>query len=1029
MHSILPLILLLLLFVAVVLIFVAPFVLGTRIRELKETVRQQARRIDRLERRIEVREETEQRAQEEPVVVPVYVDREEPIPETGIPDVLPVVVETPAPAETPPPLPVTPVIGEKSHELVEAIRKTRDDKVTGPKPVDISKAAAEIDWEQFLGVKLFAWVGGLIAFLGVVFAVKYSFEQGWISPTMRVISGGVIGVGLIIGALRMAREKYAVLVQALCSSGILILYGSSYAAHAFYKVVPSATVSFVLMAMVTSAAFVLSIRLQTQVVAVLGLVGGFLTPILLSTGEDRTLALFGYITLLDVGLIAVALRQRWNHLPTMGVCATAIMQLAWFGKFFTGERLGDLSMICLWFTVLFIGAFLFARRNGRDDDQMAGTALVIPGLTHMFMFWVIAQDMSPAADHPGGLFGLVFLVNLAPLAMAWLRPSFRSAQVVAGAVAFLLLLIWTAAHLTDEFLWITLGLTVLFGAVHSVYPAVLERMRPAKSPLWWMHLFPVLALLMTLVPYFKLDQLSWGMWPAVMLINALAISLAVFVGSLLGVYIVFGLTFVAAVMWVAVLPVTVGGWMGLNGMLVVAAGFTLMFVGALFAVCRWKGISLESLGEKPLNGDEGDPLPFSPGALGQLAASSAIMPFMLLIMIVNRVQLETPSSVFGVGLGLLAVTLGAARWLKFDWFAGIGLACALMLELTWFGKTEFMNPTWLGFVWNLAFAGLFVAFPFLDAKRLMGRPVVMGAAALSLPLHFAFLHLNFTGLLPGFSVPGILPVLLSLPLFGFAYWIWEKITDDEAVRNSAMAWIAGAALFMVSLVLPVQFERQWLTLGWVLEGAALVWLFRRVPHEGLKLAGLLLLVLAFVRLSLNPMILGYERSGMAIFNWYLYVYGVAIACMIVVYRLLPPPEDIVRGQSVRPWCSGMAGVLAFLLLNLEIADFFSPAGRLRYDPTGSLAQDMTYSLGWGIFAMGVLALGFRSDSAVARRVGIGLLIVTILKLFFHDLRELEGLYRVGSLIGLAIVLGLVSFAYQKLMSQPQSESEEDSSLQ
>jgi len=57
------------------------------------------------------------------------------------------------------------------------------------------------------------------------------------------------------------------------------------------------------------------------------------------------------------------------------------------------------------------------------------------------------------------------------------------------------------------------------------------------------------------------------------------------------------------------------------------------------------------------------------------------------------------------------------------------------------------------------------------------------------------------------------------------------------------------------------------------------------------------------------------------------------------------------------------------------------------------------------------------------------LIVTILKLFFHDLRELEGLYRVGSLIGLAIVLGLVSFAYQKLMGQPESDPEEDSSLQ
>ncbi len=1017
--------LILILFGLALAILIPPIVLGIQLSNVREKLRNQTVRIASLERRIEIQEELEERrdkvAEPEPRKVAentVVEEIKKPAP----------VVQPAKTIDSPPPLPKSETPKASPRAVVEAVQKSSPSNVQGPKPAEAIKPKPEIDWEQFLGVKLFAWVGGLIAFLGVVFAVKYSFEQGWISPTMRVIGGGVIGVGLIIGALRMAREKYAVLIQALCSSGILILYGSSFASYSFYKVVPNVTVAFGMMALVTIAAFVLAIRLKTQVVAILGLVGGFLTPILLSTGDDRTLALFGYISLLDIGLIAVALRQRWNHLPVLGVAATVFMQLAWAGKFFSGDRLGDLTMICAWFTALFMGAFLYARSKGRDDDQLAGSAMAIPGLTYLFVFWVIAQGMMPAVEQPGRLFALVFLVNLAPLAMAWLRPNFRSAHVVAGAATFLLLFFWTAGDLTEESLWTVLGLTVLFGAVHSIYPAVVESFKPAKSPTWWFHLFPVAALFMTLVPFFKLPTPSWSIWPAVILINVMALMLAAVVGSLLGVMIVFGLTFIAAVAWVAFLPAAVGGWMGLGGMLVVAAGFAVVFIGGVMAICRWKGISLDALQAAPEKTDSGDPAPFTPAALAQLAASSAIMPFLLLIMIISRVPLESPTPVFAVGFGLLTVALAAARWLKFDAFAGVGLVAALMLQVSWFGKSEYMNPTWTGFAWNLAFAGLLTAFPFVEARRLMRSTIVVASAALALPLHFTFLHLNFTGLLPGFSVTGLLPLLLSAPLFGAAWWVRQNLSEEED-RNRAIAWMAGAVLFMVSLVLPVQFERQWLTLGWALEGAALIWLFRRVPHEGLKLAGISMLGIAFVRLALNPLILNYERSGMAILNWYLWVYGAAIACMIAVFRMLPPPSDQVRGQSVRPWCSGMAGILAFILLNLEIADFFSPEGRLRYDPSGSLAQDMTYSLGWGVFAMGVLALGFRGESATARRVGLGLLVVTILKLFFHDLRELQGLYRVGSLIGLAIVLGLVSFAYQKLMAHPETADENDSSLQ
>jgi uncharacterized membrane protein len=75
-----------------------------------------------------------------------------------------------------------------------------------------------INWEQFMGAKLFAWIGGLALFLGVAFFVKYSFEHNLIPPELRVATGFAVGVGLLIGGLLLKRNENAVTVQTLCAT-------------------------------------------------------------------------------------------------------------------------------------------------------------------------------------------------------------------------------------------------------------------------------------------------------------------------------------------------------------------------------------------------------------------------------------------------------------------------------------------------------------------------------------------------------------------------------------------------------------------------------------------------------------------------------------------------------------------------------------------------------------------------------------------------------------------------------------------
>jgi uncharacterized membrane protein len=205
--------------------------------------------------------------------------------------------------------------------------------------------------------------------------------------------------------------------------------------------------------------------------------------------------------------------------------------------------------------------------------------------------------------------------------------------------------------------------------------------------------------------------------------------------------------------------------------------------------------------------------------------------------------------------------------------------------------------------------------------------------------------------------------------------------------------------------------------GWTLEGAALLWLYHRVPHEGLKGWGLGLLAISFARLALNPAVLSYHpRSQTPIFNWYLWVYGISVISYYVGAWLMRSNRKFLDMDM--PSILNSAGtILAFLLVNLEIADYFSTGSVTTFNFSGSLAQDMAYSLGWGAFAIALLVAGIRTTSKGARYSSLALLTMTLLKVFMHDLWRLNQLFRVASFVGLAVTLMLVSFLYQKFLAK------------
>ena len=205
----------------------------------------------------------------------------------------------------------------------------------------------------------------------------------------------------------------------------------------------------------------------------------------------------------------------------------------------------------------------------------------------------------------------------------------------------------------------------------------------------------------------------------------------------------------------------------------------------------------------------------------------------------------------------------------------------------------------------------------------------------------------------------------------------------------------------------------------------MLWLFQRVPHPGLRLTGVGLLVAAFVRLAFNPAVLEYHaRSTTPVFNWYLYSYGIVTVCLFVGAKLLAPPRNLILKSNVPPILAGLGTVLAFLLMNIEIADYFSaPGSTLAFQLGGNFAREMTCTISWALFALVMIVVGIVKKLPVARYAAMVLLCVTLVKLFFHDLAHLNQLYRIGAFIGVAVIAMLASFAYQKFFNASEKAKE------
>jgi len=233
-------------------------------------------------------------------------------------------ISTPAKETVPEPEVKLPENKITTIEVKETIEAPKQKQQTTPPPTFSERHP---DMEKFIGENLVSKIGIAILVLAIGFFVKYSIDKNWIGPVARVANGIVGGAVLIILAHRF-RNKYRGFSSVLAGGGIAVFYFTITLAFQQFHLF-SQTTAFVIMIVITVFAVALALLYDKQELAIIALIGGFLAPLLISTGSGNYKVLFSYLIILNSGLLVIAYNKAWRILNLLSFIFTTLMFGSW----------------------------------------------------------------------------------------------------------------------------------------------------------------------------------------------------------------------------------------------------------------------------------------------------------------------------------------------------------------------------------------------------------------------------------------------------------------------------------------------------------------------------------------------------------------------------------------------------------------------------------------------------------------------------------------------------------------------------
>jgi uncharacterized membrane protein len=305
--------------------------------------------------------------------------------------------------------------------------------------------------EGIIGAHWLNRIGIAALLVGAAFFLKYAFENEWIGPAARVGIGLIAGVALLIWSERFHARGHTLFAHSLKVVAVGLLYLSIWAASQTYALISNGA-SFAAMTVVSIAVVGLAIRHRSEFLAGLALTGGFLTPVLLSTGANRQVELFTYCALLDIVALVLVTLYPWVRALMVAFFGTLFLYVGWYSSFYSRAQMPRTIAFSTLFLLLFAVVPLLRRWEARGIAT--GVLLLLP-FANAFVYFgqlsLMLQDASRLAKYTAALAAFFLAIALA------LRLRGEEEEITAAHVALALGFVTVTIPLQLDALWITIG--------------------------------------------------------------------------------------------------------------------------------------------------------------------------------------------------------------------------------------------------------------------------------------------------------------------------------------------------------------------------------------------------------------------------------------------------------------------------------------------------------------------------------------------------------------------------------------------
>jgi len=194
-----------------------------------------------------------------------------------------------------------------------------------------------IGWETFIGQKAFGWLAVILFGLSATFFLRYAFQNNWIGPVGRVAIGELIGLGLTALGVWYHNHGLKRFSSMVTSAGIVVLYLATYSAFALYRLLPQSHTGLFLGILVFES-MLAAFLYRSSSIALAAVIGGLLTPVLLSSDHDAYRALFAYLAVLNIAAVLAATLKRWSIVTAVCYLGTQGLFWLWFGGQYHPEK-------------------------------------------------------------------------------------------------------------------------------------------------------------------------------------------------------------------------------------------------------------------------------------------------------------------------------------------------------------------------------------------------------------------------------------------------------------------------------------------------------------------------------------------------------------------------------------------------------------------------------------------------------------------------------------------------------------------